>query len=187
MQHIHQPGTARPLHIHQGNAARVGVFVDAENIFISLQHSTKNAKHSKALNYQRVLEHCLAGRTAYCAKFYDITAERYPAKAAFLAAVRRHFEVLTKPLREFPDGTTKGDWDVGMAVDMIDLSDKLDVIVLGSGDGDFLPVIQYLKQKKHCRVEGISFLHSTHPALLEALDSHIDLGADASANLYKSW
>jgi len=182
------PGTAPgPLHIHRGTGARVGIFIDAENLFISLQKSSPSKAQPRKLNYQKILAHCLNGRTAYCARFYDITSEHYLGKNAFHTAIQPHFEVFTKPLRTYPDGTTKGDWDIGIAVDMIDFAAKLDVVVLGSGDGDFVPVVNYLQQKKHCRVEGISFGHSTHPALLEALDSHIDLAANAAANLYQKW
>jgi len=182
------PGTASgPLHIYRGNDARVGIFIDAENLFISLQQSSPNKTRPRKLSYRKILERCLSGRTAYCARFYDITSEHQPGKVAFFTAIEQHFEVLTKPLRTYPDGATKGDWDIGIAVDMIDMATKLDVVVLGSGDGDFIPVVNYLQQKKHCRVEGISFGHSTHPDLLKALDSHIDLAANAAANLYKKW
>lgn len=180
----HMPSTPTPLHIHRGKDARVGIFVDAENIYYSLQQSLKEQFEPKRLNYKKFLDHCLAGRTAYCARFYDIVSDRFP-KHSFHFAIRRHFEVFTKPLREFPDGTTKGDWDTGIAVDMIDLSDKLDVIVLCSGDGDFIPVVQYLQQKKHCRVEGVSFSHSTHPLLFKALNSHTDLNDPAIADLFR--
>ena len=78
----------------------------------------------------------------------------------------------------------KGDWDVGMVVDMITLSEKLDVVVLASGDGDFLPAVTYLKHKANCRVEGISFMRNTNTQLHAALDSHIDLGALTSTNLF---
>ncbi|OGM92507.1 hypothetical protein A2333_00355 [Candidatus Wolfebacteria bacterium RIFOXYB2_FULL_49_7] len=176
-----------PLHIHRGNNARVGVFFDAENLFISLQQSSPSKTRPRKLDYQKILERCLNGRAAYCARFYDVISDRYPVKIAFLTAVEQYFEVLTKPLRIYPDGTTKGDWDIGIAIDMVDFADKLDVVVLGSGDGDFIPVVNYLQQKKHCRVEGISFGHSTHPDLLKALDSHINLADPVMADLYKIW
>jgi len=182
-----QGAALTPLHIHRGADARVGIFIDTENIFISLRNRNRNEPIPRKLRYEKILERCLNGRSAYCARFYDIISERYPSKIIFLTAIEQHFEVFTKPLRTYPDGATKGDWDIGIAVDMIDFADKLDVVVLGSGDGDFVPVVKYLQQKKHCRVEGISFGHSTNPALLEALDSHIDLGDPAMANLYEIW
>ena len=181
-------GASPPLHIHRGTDARVGIFVDAENIFVSLQEArgdTSDVNAIRSINYGKLITHCLGGRTAYCARFYDVTSDHYVSKAPFLAAMQRHFEVFTKPLSVFPDGRAKGDWDVGIAVDMIDLSDKLDVIVLCSGDGDFIPVVKYLQRKKHCRVEGVSFRHSTSSALIGALDAHTDLSSLMATDLFK--
>lgn len=169
------------MHIHTSPAGRVGVFIDAQNIFRSLAQLQMRAR----LDYKKIRDHCVAGRTLYCAKFYDVTVEQDVAKESFLDAMRRDYEVIVKPVQLFTGGVTKGDWDLGIAMDMIKFAEKLDVVVLGSGDGDFIPVVQHLKQQKQCRVEGISFLRTTSSALLAALDAHTDLGGSDMRKLYQ--
>lgn len=169
------------MQIFKSAAARVGIFVDMQNIHRSSeQHSPARLR----LNFKEFLNVCLANRTLYCARIYDVTTEDFSRTPLFQAMENADFEVLTKPVQVFTGGVMKGDWDVGMVVDMITLSEKLDVVVLASGDGDFLPAVTYLKHKANCRVEGISFMRNTNTQLHAALDSHIDLGALTSTNLF---
>lgn len=170
------------MHIHASPAARVGIFVDAQNIFRSLRHLRNPIK----IDYQKILNYCLAGRTLYCARFYDVVTVNNPSKAIFLDMIGCYYDVLTKPVQFFSDGGTKGDWDIGMAVDMISIADKLDVVILISGDGDFVPVVKYLKDRSHCRVEGVSILRTTSNLLLQELDSHFDLSEAAALNLCRN-
>lgn len=160
------------LHIHRTSSARAGIFIDSQNLFKSLMQTIPGRK----IDYKKVLDYCLGGRTLYCARFYEILAEQDFQKEKFLHVISKSFEVFTKPVQVFPGGITKGDWDIGMAMDMVSLAEKLDVVILGSGDGDFLPVLDYLKRRMRCRVEGISFTRTTNAALLAAFDSHTDLG-----------
>ncbi len=170
------------LAIYTSPAARVGIFIDAQNIFRSIQL----VQGRKKLDYKKMLTKALAGRTLYCAQFYDILAEEDFSKDAFLQAIGRSgYEVFTKPVQVFAGGVTKGDWDLGMAIDMVSVAEKLDVVILGSGDGDFLPLVKYLKHKAQCRVEGISILRTTNAALLAEFDSHIDLCGSANADLFR--
>lgn len=168
--------------IYTNPAARVGVFIDAQNIFRSLQQ----LQFRKKLDYKKTLSKILAGRTLYCARFYDIIAEEDFSKDAFHQAIKRaNYEILTKPVQVFAGGVTKGDWDLGMAIDIVSIAEKLDVVILGSGDGDFLPLVRYLKNKTRCRVEGLSFLRTTNSVLLGEFDSHIDLAGTGNADLYR--
>src|SRR3989344_4991505 len=65
--------------------------------------------------------------------------------------------------------------DVGIAVDAIQMSPKLDVVVLISGDGDYIPLVEYLKGAQGCRVEVLAFGRSTSTKLKESVDEFIDL------------
>ena len=80
----------------------------------------------------------------------------------------------TKPLQLFVGGHKKGDWDVGIAMDILRLEPKIDVAVLVCGDGDFIPLVNFA-QERGLRMEGISFKKSTSSALIEVLDSFIDM------------
>ena len=87
-------------------------------------------------------------------------------------------EIKTKDLQVFYGGAKKADWDVGMAVDAISLSSKLDAIILATGDGDFVPLVEYLKYSTGCQVEVISFGKSTSSQLREASEDFFDLCDD---------
>jgi uncharacterized LabA/DUF88 family protein len=78
-------------------------------------------------------------------------------------------------LQIFAGGAKKADWDVGLAVDAIKLAPKLDAVILLTGDGDFVPLVEYLKTNEGCQVEVVSFGKSTSAKLIEACDDFTDL------------
>jgi uncharacterized LabA/DUF88 family protein len=84
-------------------------------------------------------------------------------------------ESKTKDLQIFAGGSKKADWDVGLAVDAIKIAPKLDAIIIVSGDGDFIPLVEYLRTNMGCQVEAASFGKSTSSKLKEAVDDFIDL------------
>lgn len=149
---------------------RVGVLVDIQNLYYSAK-----VLHNKKVNFKSVLEESVSGRKLIRAVAYGIrTMEGSEEK--FLEALEKHgFEVKTKDLQIFPGGAKKGDWDVGIAVDAIKMSKSLDVIVLVSGDGDYIPVVEYVQNTTGCRVEGAAFLESTSAKLVERLDDFTNL------------
>lgn len=114
---------------------RVGVLVDIQNLYYSAK-----ALYGKKVNFQRVLEDAVGDRKLIRAIAYGIkTIERQEDKF-FEALEKQGFEVKSKDLQVFAGGVKKGDWDVGITVDAIKLSKSLDVIVLVSGDGDYIPL-----------------------------------------------
>jgi len=90
-------------------------------------------------------------------------------------------EPKTKDLQIFYGGAKKADWDVGLAVDAITASPKLDTVILFSGDGDFIPLVQYLQIHGGCQVEVVSFGRSTSGKLKEVADNFLDLDRDPKA------
>lgn len=149
---------------------RVGVLVDIQNLYYSAK-----ALYGKKVNFQRVLEDAVGGRKLIRAIAYGIkTIERQEGKF-FEALEKQGFEVKSKDLQIFAGGVKKGDWDVGITVDAIKLSKSLDVVVLVSGDGDYIPLVQYLQSTTGCRVEGIAFSESTSGKLVEELDEFTNL------------
>ncbi|MEN9524315.1 MAG: hypothetical protein RL536_384, partial [Candidatus Parcubacteria bacterium] len=69
----------------------------------------------------------------------------------------------------------KADWDVGLAIDAVKLSPKLDSVILITGDGDFCPLVEYLQMNQGCQVEVASFGKSTSAKLIEVTDHFMDL------------
>ena len=149
---------------------RVGVLVDIQNLYYSAK-----ALYGKKVNFQKVLEEAVGERVLIRAIAYGIKTLEGQEEKFFDALGKQGFEVKTKDLQIFPGGAKKGDWDVGIAVDAIKLSKSLDVIVLVSGDGDYIPLVEYIQSTTGCRVEGISFAESTSGKLIESLDEFINL------------
>lgn len=149
---------------------RVGIFIDTQNLY----HSAKNLYHSK-VNFGQIVKDALAGRSLIRASAYVITTESGDEKSFFEALSKVGIETKTKNLQIFSGGAKKADWDVGLAIDAVKLAPKLDSVVLVSGDGDFIPLVEYLKVNEGCQVEVVAFGKSCSSRLIESADDFIDL------------
>lgn len=149
---------------------RVGIFIDTQNLY----HSAKNLYHAR-VNFGAIMKEGLAGRNLIRAIAYVITTESGEEKAFFEALQKIGIEAKTKDLQIFAGGSKKADWDVGLAVDAIKLAPKLDTVIIVSGDGDFIPLVEYLQTNQGCQVEVISFGKSSSQKLKEAADEFLDL------------
>ncbi len=149
---------------------RVGVFVDAQNMY----HSAKKL-YKKNVNFSWVLKKAVSSRLLIRAIAYVIKSQVPEEEQFFSILSQQGFEVKMKDLQIFPDGTKKGDWDVGITIDTIKLADRLDSIILVTGDGDFVPLVVYLQENKGCQVEVIAFSQTTSSKLIEVADDFVDL------------
>ena len=152
---------------------RVGVFIDTQNLY----HSAKNIYHAR-VNFGNVLKDSVGERRLIRARAYVVTTESGEEKGFFDALAKIGIETTTKDLQVFFGGAKKADWDVGMAVDAITMSPKLDTVILFTGDGDFIPLVKYLQVHGGCQVEVASFGRSTSAKLKEAADHFLDLDDD---------
>jgi uncharacterized LabA/DUF88 family protein len=172
---------------------RVGIFIDVVNLY----HSAKNLYHGR-VNYSELMKTLIAGRQFVRAMAYVVKSEgvidphQYnnrknknnysnqpsssSSEGAFFEALEKSgLELRVKDLQIFVDGTKKGDWDVGMTVDAIRQSSSLDVVVLVTGDGDFVPLIEYLRFGAGKIVEVAAFGRSASQKLQEAADRFINI------------
>ncbi len=156
---------------------RVGVFVDVSNLY----HSAKNLYHAK-VNFSELLKTAVSARQLIRAFAYVVKTDLPEEQNFFDALIHAGYELKSKDLQIFAGGAKKGDWDVGIAIDAITLALKLDVVVLVTGDGDFIPLVRYLRGTTGCRVELMSFGKSTSGKLLEEVDEVIDM--DKELNKY---
>lgn len=156
---------------------RVAVFIDTQNLY----HSAKNLHKSK-VNFDAVVKKAVGNRRLIRAVAYVVTTESGEEKGFFDALAKVGIETKTKDLQIFFGGAKKADWDVGLAVDAIKIAPKLDAIVLATGDGDFVPLAEYVKSLG-CQVEVITFGKSTSSRLKEAADDFIDMDEDPHAYL----
>jgi len=84
-------------------------------------------------------------------------------------------EAKTKDLQIFSSGAKKADWDVGLAMDAVKMATKVDAVILITGDGDFVPLVEYLQNTHGCQVEAVTFGKSASGKLKEAVDDFLDL------------
>lgn len=150
---------------------RVGILIDVQNLYHSAKHI-----YSARVNFKEVIKNALAGRKLVRVIAYVIKTESGDEKAFFEALTKLGIEMRVKDLQVFPGGIKKGDWDVGMAVDAVRLSEMLDAIVLVTGDGDFVPLVEYLKFNRGVQVEVMAFSRSASGKLIEVADIFTDLG-----------
>ncbi|KKP78377.1 MAG: hypothetical protein A2271_03315 [Candidatus Moranbacteria bacterium RIFOXYA12_FULL_35_19] len=149
---------------------RVGVLVDIQNLYYSAK-----VLHKKKVNFGQILKDAVGDRKLIRAIAYGIKTLEGQEEKFFEALEKAGYEVKTKDLQIFPGGAKKGDWDVGIAIDAIKMSKSLDVIIIVSGDGDYIPLVKYIQSTTGCRVEGVAFEESTSGKLIEELDEFLNL------------
>ena len=159
--------------ISQYKDQRVGVFVDVQNMYYSAKH-LYNAK----VNFASLLKAGVGNRSLIRAIAYVIKADIKEDKNFFDALENIGFEIRAKDLQVFAGGAKKGDWDIGLAMDTIELAPKLDTIIIVSGDGDYVPLVKHLRHALGCRIEVVAFGKSCSNSLMQEADSFIDIDSD---------
>lgn len=148
---------------------RVGIFIDTQNLY----HSAKNIYKAK-VNFDAVVRESLGDRKLVRAVAYVVTTESGEEQAFFEALQKLGIETKTKDLQIFFGGAKKADWDVGMAIDAVKMAPKLDAIILATGDGDFIPLVEHVRELG-CQVEVIAFGRSSSSRLRECTDDFLDM------------
>ena len=168
---------------------RVGIFIDVQNLY----HSAKNLYRGR-VNYAELMKHLIGGRQLIRSMAYVVKSEgiiepvhvhephqnkegnNLSSEAAFFEALENAgLELRLKDIQVWADGSKKADWDVGMAVDAIRMAEFLDVVILVTGDGDFIPLVDYLKWGRGRMVEVAAFRRSASSKLQEAADKFINI------------
>jgi uncharacterized LabA/DUF88 family protein len=148
---------------------RVEVLIDVQNLY----YSARNL-HQAKVNFKEVLKKSIAGRKFIRAFAYVVRTKTGEEKAFFEALTKLSIETKVRDLQEFYGGSKKADWDVGIVIDAIRTAPGVDVVVLCSGDGDFIPLVEYLKNQGK-RVEVVAFGRTTSSILKEVADEFIDI------------
>ena len=168
---------------------KVGVFVDVQNLY----YSARNLYNSK-LDFGNILKTAVQDRCLIRAICYVVRADKSSDSDLGLPGSERSFfdaleaigfEVKAKDLQVYGGGFKKGDWDVGIAMDAIEVAPKLDTVVLISGDGDYVPLVEHLKRALGCRVEVMAFGRSTSSKLRDACDEFQDMDKNSARFLIK--
>lgn len=148
---------------------RVGVLIDVQNLY----HSAKNLYNAR-VNFREILKLAVSERNLIRAFAYVVRTKTGEEKAFFGALTKLGIETRVRDLQEFYGGQKKADWDVGIVIDAIKIAPSVDTLVLASGDGDFISLVEYLKNQGK-RVEVIAFGRSASGRLREIADEFVDL------------
>ena len=155
---------------------RVGIFVDVQNMFYAAKHL-----YNSKLNFSRLLEYVSRGRPLVRAIAYVVQTPEID-QSNFLTMLRSNgYEIRSKDLKQRPDGSAKGDWDMGLALDALAMSERLDVVAIVSGDGDFTDLVHFLKARG-VRVEVYSFPYSTAEDLRYVATEYYQMGTEIVMN-----
>ena len=150
---------------------RIGIFIDVQNLY----HSAKNL-YGGRVNYGELIKKLTNDRKLVRALGYVVRSDPETGEESFFEALgKAGIELRMKDIQVFPNGVKKADWDVGIAVDAIRMAETLDVIILVSGDGDFIPLVKYLQIGFGKGVEVAAFGKTSSSGLREAADNFIDL------------
>ena len=162
---------------HSGQ--RVALLIDVQNLY----HSARNLYRAR-VNFGEILKMAVSQRNLIRAFAYVVRTKTGEERAFFGALTKLGIETRVRDLQEFYGGLKKADWDVGITVDAIRISPSVDTIVLASGDGDFLQLLEYLKNRGK-RIEVIAFGRSSSSMLKRAADEFIDIEKDPEKYLLK--
>jgi uncharacterized LabA/DUF88 family protein len=152
---------------------RCGIFVDVPNIIYTADRLRAR------IDFGKLLELLSQGRELVRASAYapisDDPSQSLESQRFVQPFVDRGYKIVTKPLKRFADGSIKANFDVELAMDILTMADRLDVVCLVSGDGDFRRLIEIV-ESKGVRVEVVAFGQSTAAELKNMADEFIELG-----------
>lgn len=160
---------------------RLGIFIDVQNLY----HSAKNLYNAR-VNFKELVQYLRGDRQLIRAIAYVVRSEGLEGKevkegaatgeSAFFDALKQSgIELRMKDIQVFPGGMKKADWDVGMAVDAIRMASMLDVIILVTGDGDFVPLVEYGKWGLGRVVEVAGFSRTASARIKDAADVFVSI------------
>lgn len=167
------------MNVQKHKEQRIAVLIDVQNMY----HSAKNLYKAK-VNFSEILKEAISGRKLIRAFAYVVRTKTGEEKPFFEALIKLGIETRVKDLQEYYGGLKKADWDVGISIDAVRINPNVDTIVLVSGDGDFIQLIEYLKNQGK-RVEVMAFGRSASSKLKEVVDEFIDLEKNPDKFLLK--
>jgi uncharacterized LabA/DUF88 family protein len=159
---------------------RVGVFIDVQNMY----YSARNI-HNQKVNFENIVSEAVGDQLLVRTRAFTISTKDGDETAFFDALRKSGIEVVSKELLEYNSGAKKGDWDVGITIDIVSMLDMLDVVVLVSGDGDFVPLCEYVKSRGRI-FHVASFRESTSTSLVNAASKYTNLSDDKETYLIGS-
>jgi len=148
----------------------VAIFVDVQNIYYTTRHA-----FSSQFNYRHFWQLLSESKDIKLANAYAIQRSDDQQHKFQTALKHIGFNVKLKPFIQRSDGSAKGDWDVGITIDVLEAASSVDEIILLSGDGDFDLLMQHVAQKYHVKTTVYSVKALTANSLIQSVDKHIEI------------
>ncbi|MGB9664048.1 MAG: NYN domain-containing protein [Ignavibacteria bacterium] len=150
---------------------RIGVFIDLQNIYLAV----KTIEQKSKINFTVLKEFLRSNDAIVTMSVFTCYDPEYKSQIDFINHLALlGYRVVSKPLKKLPDGSTKANMDLEMAMEVMNQAPHLDEIILITGDGDFAPLISYLcSLGKFVKVIGPDVL--TSPDLIRACHTFVNL------------
>src|ERR1700692_1850328 len=148
----------------------VALFVDVHNLYY-----TPRRRFARHFDYNKFWAEATRGRSVVKATAFAI--DRGDLKQSQFQNILRAsgFEEKLRPFIQRNDGSAKGDWDVGITLDVLEFAPQADTVVLASGDGDFDLLVQKIREKHHVSVEVYGVAEFTAASLIRAADRFVPI------------
>ena len=148
---------------------RVGMFVDVQNLFYAAK-----LLHQSKVDYGKLIREVSGGRQVVKAVAYIVQRPDVDNRSFCDALAKMGYELRSKALKIRSDNSARGNWNVGLALEAIQLASRLDVVALVSGDGDFEPLARAVRGMG-CLFEVFSFERSVSQDLVDAADAFLPI------------
>ena len=149
---------------------QIAILVDVQNIY----YTTRQA-FSRQFNYTAFWQSVTADREVIAANAYAIQPNSGKQASFQQILTDIGFNVKLKPYIQRRDGSAKGDWDVGITLDLIELAEQADTIVLASGDGDFDMALSRATQRYKVATEVYGVKALTAASLINAAQRYVPI------------
>ena len=150
---------------------KISLFVDVQNIYYTTRDAFGRSFNYRALWQILSLKGDIVVANAYATDRNDESQRKFQSALRHIG-----FSIRLKPYIQRADGSAKGDWDVGIAIDVMGIAKDVDTVILLSGDGDFDLLLRKVREKYGVTTEVYSVEQLTAQALMDAADVHHNIG-----------
>ena len=154
-------------------AKKIAVFADVQNIYYTCRQA-----YGRQFNYRELMKRVAADGEIVMAKAYAIDRGDEKQQKFQSALTHMGFTVRLKPYIQRSDGSAKGDWDVGITIDILEAAREVDVVVLLSGDGDFDLLLRKIRKDYKVRAEVYGVPNLTANSLIDAASLYHQINED---------
>lgn len=149
---------------------KIAILIDVQNVYYTCRE-----RYGRHFDYNQFWSQATQNRHVIKANAYAIASKDQQQRQFHHILRGIGFEVMLKPFIQRSDGSAKGDWDVGIALDAYELAQQVDTVVLVSGDGDFEPLVERIQQRFQVKVEVYGVPRLTAQNLIDVASQFVPI------------